>query len=169
MPVIVNGVELSDADLEQELPHHADAANPQRRAITALVLRRVMLDEARRLGLHADGDEAAIQALLDTQARAPEPDAATCRRHYDAHPDRFVVGERVEADHILFQVTPQVNVPQMRARAEEALNTLLAEPDRFAAMAAELDGKLEEAEINPLFVLPDGQGVKAADGVVILR
>jgi len=39
----------------------------------------------------------------------------------------------------------------------------------FAAMAAELDGKLEEAEINPLFVLPDGQGVKAADGVVILR
>jgi len=39
----------------------------------------------------------------------------------------------------------------------------------FAAMAAELDGKLAEAEINPLFVLPEGQGVKAADGVVILR
>jgi len=39
----------------------------------------------------------------------------------------------------------------------------------FAAMAAELDGKLAEAEINPLFVLPAGQGVKAADGVVILH
>ncbi|MCD0503063.1 acetate--CoA ligase family protein, partial [Bordetella petrii] len=39
----------------------------------------------------------------------------------------------------------------------------------FAAMAAALDDRLEEAEINPLFVLPAGQGVKAADGVVILR
>jgi len=138
MPVIVNGVELSDADLEQELPHHADAANPQRRAITALVLRRVMLDEARRLGLHADGDEAAIQALLDTQARAPEPDAATCRRHYDAHPDRFVVGERVEADHILFQVTPQVDLDRLRAHAETVLQEVLADPACFAQRAREL-------------------------------
>jgi len=39
----------------------------------------------------------------------------------------------------------------------------------FAGMAQALDGKLAEAEINPLFVLPAGQGVKAADGVVILR
>jgi peptidyl-prolyl cis-trans isomerase C len=38
----------------------------------------------------------------------------------------------------LFQVTPQVNVPQMRARAEQTLNELLADPDRFAALAAEL-------------------------------
>ena len=46
MPVIVNGVELNDADLERELPRHADAGNPMRSAITALVLRRVLLDEA---------------------------------------------------------------------------------------------------------------------------
>ena len=39
----------------------------------------------------------------------------------------------------------------------------------FAAMAQALDGTLLEAEINPLFVLPEGQGVKAADGVAILR
>ena len=45
MPVIVNGVELNDADLERELPRHADAGNPMRSAITALVLRRVLLDE----------------------------------------------------------------------------------------------------------------------------
>jgi len=39
----------------------------------------------------------------------------------------------------------------------------------FAHMAEELGDKLAEAEINPLFVLPEGQGVKAADGVAILR
>jgi hypothetical protein len=30
-------------------------------------------------------------------------------------------------------------------------------------------GSTIEAEINPLFVLPEGQGVRAADGVVVLR
>ena len=28
---------------------------------------------------------------------------------------------------------------------------------------------LVEAEINPVFVLPEGQGVRAADGVVVLQ
>jgi succinyl-CoA synthetase beta subunit len=28
---------------------------------------------------------------------------------------------------------------------------------------------LEEAEINPLFVLPKGRGVKAGDGVVVVK
>jgi succinyl-CoA synthetase beta subunit len=35
-------------------------------------------------------------------------------------------------------------------------------------MAAQLGERLVEAEINPLFVLPAGQGVRAADGVVVL-
>jgi succinyl-CoA synthetase beta subunit len=32
----------------------------------------------------------------------------------------------------------------------------------------QLGERLIEAEINPLFVLPQGQGVRAADGVVVL-
>ena len=36
------------------------------------------------------------------------------------------------------------------------------------AMAAQLGERLVEAEINPVFVLPQGQGVRAADGVVVL-
>jgi peptidyl-prolyl cis-trans isomerase C len=138
MPVIVNGVELNDADLEQELPNHGDAANPQRRAMTALVLRRVMLDEARRLGLNAENDDAAIDALLDTQAATPAPDDAACRRHYEMHPERFTVGELVEADHILFQVTPQVDLQRLRERAEAALRQAQAEPERFAELARAL-------------------------------
>jgi len=35
-------------------------------------------------------------------------------------------------------------------------------------MAAQLGNRLLEAEINPIFVLPQGQGVCAADGVVVL-
>jgi succinyl-CoA synthetase beta subunit len=38
----------------------------------------------------------------------------------------------------------------------------------FSQMAAALGDRLVEAEINPLFVLPKGQGVVAADGVAVL-
>ncbi len=38
----------------------------------------------------------------------------------------------------------------------------------FSRMAAQLGERLAEAEINPLFVLPRGQGVRAADGVAVL-
>jgi len=36
-------------------------------------------------------------------------------------------------------------------------------------MVVDLDDRLLEAEINPLFVLPERQGVRAGDGVVVLR
>ena len=39
----------------------------------------------------------------------------------------------------------------------------------FSRMAAQFGDRLVEAEINPVFVLPQGQGVRAADGVVVLR
>ena len=138
MPVIVNGVELNDADLERELPLHAEAGNPMREAVTALVLRRVLLDEAGRQGLDVSDEESAIGALLASQAPAPEADDAACRRFYQMHPERFMVGELVEADHILFQVTPEVDLAALRLRAESVLEHLLAQPEDFATQAAAL-------------------------------
>jgi hypothetical protein len=38
----------------------------------------------------------------------------------------------------------------------------------FAAMAEALGDRLVEAEINPLFVMPEGQGVRAVDGLAVL-
>jgi acyl-CoA synthetase (NDP forming) len=39
----------------------------------------------------------------------------------------------------------------------------------FARMAESLGDRLAEAEINPLFVLGEGEGVRAADGLVVMR
>ncbi|MCA1492344.1 acetate--CoA ligase family protein [Sinorhizobium alkalisoli] len=39
----------------------------------------------------------------------------------------------------------------------------------FADMAVALGDRLEEAEINPVFVLPEGSGVRAGDALVVLR
>lgn len=135
MPVTINGVELTDADMEQELPLHADAPNPMRAATTALVLRRVLLDEAARQGLDPVSEDDAIGALLARQAPAPEADEAACRRYYQANPQRFIVGELIEADHILFQVTPGVNLDMLRAHASAVLADLLADPSGFAEVA----------------------------------
>ncbi|WP_063581764.1 peptidylprolyl isomerase [Achromobacter ruhlandii] len=135
MPVTINGVELTDADMEQELPLHADAPNPMRAATTALVLRRVLRDEAARQGLDLASEDDAIGVLLARQAPAPEADEAACRRYYQANPQRFIVGELIEADHILFQVTPGVNLDLLRAHAGAVLADLLADPSDFAEVA----------------------------------
>lgn len=135
MPVTINGVELTDADMEQELPLHADAPNPMRAATTALVLRRVLRDEATRQGLDLASEDDAIGVLLERQAPAPEADEAACRRYYQANPQRFIVGELIEADHILFQVTPGVNLDLLRVHAGAVLADLLADPSGFAEVA----------------------------------
>ena len=51
-----------------------------------------------------------------------------------------------------------------RADVEALVSTIVA----FSQMTAQLGDRLLEAEINPVFVLNEGQGVKAADGVVVL-
>jgi len=39
----------------------------------------------------------------------------------------------------------------------------------FSQMVSTLGERLVDAEINPLFVLPEGQGVRAADGIAVLQ
>lgn len=51
-----------------------------------------------------------------------------------------------------------------KADVEALVSTIVA----FSGMTAQLGERLIEAEINPVFVLPEGQGVRAADGVAVL-
>lgn len=106
--------------------------------------REILRQRAVAVGLlpHGTDDEAAIERaleeLLNREVKTPDPSEEECRRYYDSHPQEFRSGDLVNARHILFQVTPSVNVPEIRARAEQTLRTLLSEPERFAAVAAEL-------------------------------
>ena len=56
-----------------------------------------------------------------------------------------------------------------RGRPKADVDALVEAVVAFSRMAAQLGDRLLEAEINPVFVLPQGQGVRAADGVVVLR
>ncbi|AGU49150.1 putative acetyl-CoA ligase [Variovorax paradoxus B4] len=55
-----------------------------------------------------------------------------------------------------------------RGRPKADVEALVDAIVAFSKMAAQLGERLVEAEINPVFVLPQGQGVRAADGVVVL-
>jgi len=82
--------------------------------------------------------DAAIEQLLHQEVAEVEPTAEECRRYYDAHLQEFTSGELVAARHILFQVTPRVHVPALRARAELTLAKVASEPQHFAVLAGEL-------------------------------
>jgi len=72
-------------------------------------------------GAISEAATAAIDALLERVLRVPEPSDEACRRYHAAHAARYAAGERVHARHILFAVTPGVDVVALRRRAEDAL------------------------------------------------
>jgi acyl-CoA synthetase (NDP forming) len=55
-----------------------------------------------------------------------------------------------------------------RGRPKADVDALVDAIVAFSRMAAQLRERLVEAEINPLFVLAAGQGVRAADGVAVV-
>lgn len=55
-----------------------------------------------------------------------------------------------------------------RGRPRADLDALVSAIVAFSQMAVQLGARLVEAEINPIFVLPQGQGVRAADGVAVI-
>jgi len=72
-------------------------------------------------GAISEAAAVAIEALLERAFTVPEPAEEACRRHHAAHPGKFAAGERVRMRHILFAVTPGVDVVALRKRAEAAL------------------------------------------------
>jgi len=82
----------------------------------------------------------AIEALLDQALALPEPSCEDCQRYFAANPQRFQQHERVHARHILFAVTPGVDITLLRKQAEATLIALRAQadPDVFASQASAL-------------------------------
>ncbi|KQX94867.1 acetate--CoA ligase family protein [Variovorax sp. Root473] len=114
------------------------------------------------LGMHRDALGTAIllgmggitaELFKDTTMRLLPPGAGLSRA------DALTMAQQLKTWPLLdgFRGRPKADV--------EALVTAIV---AFSQMAAQLGERLVEAEINPVFVLPQGQGVRAADGVVVL-
>ncbi|MCR4265157.1 acetate--CoA ligase family protein [Nitratireductor sp. ZSWI3] len=55
-----------------------------------------------------------------------------------------------------------------RGRPKADIDALVDTILSFGEMAETLNGRLKEAEINPVFVLPEGQGTRAGDSLIVL-
>lgn len=137
----VNGVVLAHADenlVPEALRQRACAELLRQAAIGAGLL--AADDPLPQGGAMSEAASTAIEALLDRALHLPEPSDEALRRHHAAQRGRYAVGERVQLRHVLFAVTPGVDVNALRQRAEACLLdvrcTSADGDDRFAAAAA---------------------------------
>ncbi len=148
--VRVNGVTVPRDMNSREIQHHPSTtpAAAWTAAAQALVMRELLLQEARRLGVAGEplsdsdgrretGEEAAIRTLLDREIVTPEPDEAVCRRYYDNHRSRFASSDVFEAAHILIAADARDTEAYARAlaTASELCAELRTHPQRFAELA----------------------------------
>ena len=149
-PVSVNGVEISHDDIAREVQHHP-ALKPieaWQSAARALVIRELLLQQARRLGIapapRSDGsgrreteEEALIRGLIEQEVTTPEPDEAACRRYYEQNWRRFRSQLIFAASHILFAACRDdvQGFAQAQAAAASVLAELKLRPERFGDLA----------------------------------
>jgi len=88
-------------------------------------------------GVISEAAASAIDALLEQALVLPEPSEDACRRHYAAHESAYRTGERVRVRHILFAVTPGVDVPALRKHAEPIFLDVRCHDGRAADAFAE--------------------------------
>ena len=91
-------------------------------------------------GATSESASAAIEQLLERMLQVPSPSEEACQRYYDAHAAMHRQGERVQLRHVLFAVTPGVDVKLLRQRAEAMLISLRCADDgglTFTAAARE--------------------------------
>jgi peptidyl-prolyl cis-trans isomerase C len=148
--VSVNGVVIARDAIAGEIQNHP-ASKPQfawQQAAQALVIRELLLQEARRLGIAArpaidnsnrreTEEEALLRGLIEAEVAVPEPDEQICRRYYEQNRARFRSADIYEAAHILFAASRDDLIPYDRARleAKAVLAEIRRDPSRFADLA----------------------------------
>lgn len=76
---------------------------------------------------------------------------------------------RLDAEEMVAQVRASRLLIGFRGRPKADVSALVDTLVGVSDLAVHLEGTIEELDINPLAVLPDGQGVKALDALVTLK
>ncbi|GAA0769867.1 acetate--CoA ligase family protein [Ideonella azotifigens] len=118
------------------------------------------------LGMHRDPLGTAI--LLGMGGVTAELFKDTTMRLLPADANGLSALSRAEALSMARDLKTWPLLDGFRGRPKADVEALVDAIVAFSRMAAQLGERLVEAEINPVFVLPQGQGVRAADGVVVL-
>lgn len=145
--VSVNGTVIPREVIAREVQNHP-AEKPilaWQAAARALVVRELLLREAKRLRIEAEPlrdeegrsetpEEAAMRVLIEHEVTTPEPDEATCLRFYEQNQQRFRVGDLYEASHLLC-AAPAGDADARRAARTRAETILAAVRDDAASFS----------------------------------
>ena len=137
----INGVALHGPDQipdAQELRECAYTELLRQQAVQAGLLPKFSGNVAPDI---SDAERLVLEDMVEGAVQVPLPTEEECRRYYDARKPRYAVGQAVHLRHILFAVTPGVNVHALTVHAEKALISLLGKNvgvDAFAKAAAEM-------------------------------
>lgn len=112
--ISVNGVAIGRDDIAQEAQNHPGSSpfESWKSAARALVVRELLLQEARRLDLEPsplfDGEgrretdeDALVRQLLEAQVKVPKASDEACGTYYERHAGRFRSSDIFECSHIL--------------------------------------------------------------------
>lgn len=149
-PVSVNGVPIARKAIAAETQNFP-SANPGaawHAAARALVIRHLLLEEARRIDIvaepqsDADGrleteEDALLRMLLEREVNIPKADEEVLARFYENNRKRFVTPPLFEADHILIAARREdaLAFAEAQDRAASLAAVLAREPERFEGFA----------------------------------
>ncbi len=176
-PVAVNGTAIERSAIAREAQYHP-AESPgasMRQATEALVVRELLLQEARRKriaaapevdakGRRETDEEALIRALIEHEVATPMPTEDEIARYYTANRKRFRSPDLFEVSHILIAARRDdvADFAAAREKAEAIAADLAALPENFAnaarifsdcASAGEAGrlGQVTKADLTPEF------------------
>ena len=130
MSIFVNQVEITEAEVGQEMQYHPAPTQERawQMAAQSLVVRQLLLQQAANNGLDpGEQEEDVIDQLLQQDVTVPEADEATCQRFYDTHPDSFVEnesGERLKFAQAQTHIRDYLHTKAMRMAVAEYIKAL---------------------------------------------
>jgi peptidyl-prolyl cis-trans isomerase C len=172
IPIRVNGTQISRAAIAREVQYHP-AQSPSaswRNAAQALVIRELLLQEARRKGVaprpmtddegrRETNEEALIRELVEQAIVVPESIEEELRRYYDANRQAFRSREIAEARHILIaaRASDKTSFAAAREKAETIAARLADHPELFDELARAHSDCASSAEGGVLGQLTSGE------------
>jgi hypothetical protein len=142
MSIFVNRIEITEAEVGQEMQYHPAPTQERawRLAAQSLVVRQLLLQQAANNGLfqHADTlnpaerEAAIIDQLLQRDVVVPEADEITCQRYYDSHPGSFMDKEssqRLTFDQAKAYIRDYLHTKAMRMAVAEYIKALSYDAD----------------------------------------